>query len=335
MTEEYKPASTIEDGDHVLNCDGVHRVVGRYNYRDGDGIPSIAATLHPVGLGRSNGPWIARWKTTHHVRLASAADVERAVAAARRDVVDRGIDMVRRAMNLNRLPITAAGLHISIGLGSSTELRAWADALGVAPMETRGGGRVNRNLITDLGDGDLAEVKLFLHCPSDLDVCPDPWHEQPGEPTEPCPACGDQPPAVSAGVTAEASAITATALAEPTQEWLFTFGAGQQHDGRFVRITGTYATARARMVEVFGRAWCDQYDWRSFDALGLLDRMAELPESEWPTAATDEAPAGADQAASEDDGCPACGRLHFPWCAPYGGPGYTRASLSEVAGGDR
>lgn len=20
------------------------------------------------------------------------------------------------------------------------------------------------------------------------------------------------------------------------------------------------------------------------------------------------------------DGCPACGRLHFPWCAPYGGP---------------
>lgn len=68
---------------------------------------------------------------------------------------------------------------------------------------------------------------------------------------------------------------------EPSQEWLFTFGSGQQHDGRFVRITGTHASARARMVEVFGTAWCDQYDWRRFDELGLPAVLTELPDSEW------------------------------------------------------
>lgn len=26
--------------------------------------------------------------------------------------------------------------------------------------------------------------------------------------------------------------------------------------------------------------------------------------------------------------CPGCGRLHFPWCPPYGGPGYTQAAIA-------
>ncbi|MFI7072092.1 hypothetical protein [Micromonospora sediminicola] len=69
------------------------------------------------------------------------------------------------------------------------------------------------------------------------------------------------------------------------QEWLFTFGSGQQHDGRFVRITGTYDTARTRMLEVFGNRWCAQYDWRRFDEEGLPARLTELPESEWPAPA--------------------------------------------------
>ncbi|MFI2663686.1 hypothetical protein [Micromonospora carbonacea] len=70
---------------------------------------------------------------------------------------------------------------------------------------------------------------------------------------------------------------------EVEQEWLFTFGSGQKHDGRFVRITGTYESARARMLALFGRAWCDQYDWQRFDRLGLAAELVELPESEWPS----------------------------------------------------
>ncbi|WFE41912.1 hypothetical protein [Micromonospora sp. WMMD998] len=68
---------------------------------------------------------------------------------------------------------------------------------------------------------------------------------------------------------------------EPEQEWLFTFGPDHGHDGRFVRITGTHDSARARMVEVFGTAWCDQYTWQSFDAAGLPSRLTELTGSEW------------------------------------------------------
>ena len=69
------------------------------------------------------------------------------------------------------------------------------------------------------------------------------------------------------------------------QEWVFTFGSGQQHDGRFVRIFGSFEDARERMCMVFGTAWCDQYDWRRFDQLGLPARLTELPEADWPTAA--------------------------------------------------
>lgn len=71
-------------------------------------------------------------------------------------------------------------------------------------------------------------------------------------------------------------------VAEPEQEWLFTFGSGQTYDGRFVRITGTEESARSRMNLVFGHAWCDQYTWASFDAAGLPGRVTELPKAEWP-----------------------------------------------------
>lgn len=94
--------------------------------------------------------------------------------------------------------------------------------------------------------------------------------------------------------------------AEVEQEWLFTFGTGQQHDGRFVRITGTHDSARARMVEVFGTAWCDQYDWRRFDQLGLLAELVELPEAVWPQR-TEQADDAAEQPKLADDGrCVAC-----------------------------
>jgi hypothetical protein len=69
--------------------------------------------------------------------------------------------------------------------------------------------------------------------------------------------------------------------AEEKQDWYFTFGHGQYlfagHRGGadiqvsvsigglplssyYVIINGTFAGARARMNEIFGTMWCDQYD---------------------------------------------------------------------------
>ena len=46
---------------------------------------------------------------------------------------------------------------------------------------------------------------------------------------------------------------------ESPQEWIFTFGCGQPNDKRFVRITGTYVSAREEMFRRYGRKWSMQY----------------------------------------------------------------------------
>ncbi|MER7164532.1 hypothetical protein ABT336_00415 [Micromonospora sp. NPDC000207] len=256
MTEEYKPARDLHAGDHTLNSHGVHRVVGIYDYQDADGDRAVAATMHPVGLG-SDGPWILRVKASAPVQMASAANIERAVEAARRDIVDQALGRVVRTIHNANLPVPAYQTVLQIGLGSVAELQQWAEAFGGRVREERRGGRIHRAAVVDIGGQDVASVELHLICP---------------------PTDADEPEP------------------EPVQEWLFTFGSGQRFDGRFVRIGGTYRSARAQMIATFGTAWCDQYDWRRFDALGLLESMTELPESEWPTTATDAtAPTGGDR----------------------------------------
>lgn len=41
--------------------------------------------------------------------------------------------------------------------------------------------------------------------------------------------------------------------------YVFTFGSGQQHQGHYVRIYGTAQSARDKMFERYGKAWCSQY----------------------------------------------------------------------------
>lgn len=51
------------------------------------------------------------------------------------------------------------------------------------------------------------------------------------------------------------------------QNWIFTFGGGQQHEGKFVKIYGTFDEARKLMIEKFGTEWAFQYsedDWNAF-----------------------------------------------------------------------
>lgn len=46
---------------------------------------------------------------------------------------------------------------------------------------------------------------------------------------------------------------------EKEQEWLFTFGYGHAFPNRFVRIKGTFSSAREEMVRRFGLKWAFQY----------------------------------------------------------------------------
>ena len=51
------------------------------------------------------------------------------------------------------------------------------------------------------------------------------------------------------------------------QYWIFTFGCGQKHEGRYVKIFGTYGTAREKMVERYGLNWAFQYsekEWKEW-----------------------------------------------------------------------
>lgn len=58
--------------------------------------------------------------------------------------------------------------------------------------------------------------------------------------------------------------------------WVFTFGVGQLFEGYYVRIWGTYESARKKMVDKYGLNWAFQYnltDWSS---------MERNPNRYWP-----------------------------------------------------
>lgn len=54
---------------------------------------------------------------------------------------------------------------------------------------------------------------------------------------------------------------------EPIKDWYFTFGTGQEHAGKYVKITGTWSAAREEMLRRFGKNWCHQY--ASAEAAGV------------------------------------------------------------------
>lgn len=51
--------------------------------------------------------------------------------------------------------------------------------------------------------------------------------------------------------------------------WVFTFGYGQEHEGKYVKIRGTYDEAREKMIEKYGDKWAFQYsreEWEDWEA---------------------------------------------------------------------
>ena len=49
------------------------------------------------------------------------------------------------------------------------------------------------------------------------------------------------------------------------KNWIFTFGCGQQHAGHYVKIFGTFESARAEMCERYGDKWAFQYTEEQFN----------------------------------------------------------------------
>lgn len=56
-------------------------------------------------------------------------------------------------------------------------------------------------------------------------------------------------------------------MTEEKQWWIFTFGCGQRHEGKYVKIYGTYSEARNKMFDKYGKEWGFQHsekEWESF-----------------------------------------------------------------------
>lgn len=57
--------------------------------------------------------------------------------------------------------------------------------------------------------------------------------------------------------------------------WIFTFGSGQQYAGRYVKVKGTFSSAREKMVERFGTNWGFQYSEKEWE------KMKNDPNRSW------------------------------------------------------
>lgn len=60
--------------------------------------------------------------------------------------------------------------------------------------------------------------------------------------------------------------------------WIFTFGYGQKHAGHYVKIWGTFETARQKMIEKYGVDWAFQYSEKRW--LQWLERKPEYIPAE-------------------------------------------------------
>ncbi len=51
---------------------------------------------------------------------------------------------------------------------------------------------------------------------------------------------------------------------ETTENWYFTFGSGQAHPNGYVKIHGTFNSARDHMHKLYGSKWAFQYSEEEF-----------------------------------------------------------------------
>ena len=71
-------------------------------------------------------------------------------------------------------------------------------------------------------------------------------------------------------------------------DYIFTFGSGQEHGGHYVKIKGTFHSAREEMFRRYGDKWSFQYpiekwnaDWEEIEkASSWIRRQTELEVEE-------------------------------------------------------
>lgn len=51
---------------------------------------------------------------------------------------------------------------------------------------------------------------------------------------------------------------------EATENWYFTFGSGHAHPDGYVKIHGTFNSAREQMHKMYGPKWAFQYNEKEF-----------------------------------------------------------------------
>lgn len=312
-TNNRRAVEKLTAGDHITDAQGVHEVVHALEFSNGDGSPMTALTLRPLANGQ---PWIVRWQHGTTLHLATDDEVREYKDLGRRQALAKALHQLATDIVERRLPIPQYRFEVGGVLPTRADLEAWAEFLGV-DVAMGGGGDipvVRHEAAT--GDGpalcfgmqsrvepkpapepegldSLSDQAAGMAAADEAGVltAPEPEHYHvagtaggPGENSAEC-ACG----LVFDGFDTHAGAMEFLsrhiANPEPTeaeQEWLFTFGEGQTYAGRFVRLFGTREAAEARMKRVFGHAWAEQYDWRTFDQAGLLAKLTELPEAEWP-----------------------------------------------------
>lgn len=63
---------------------------------------------------------------------------------------------------------------------------------------------------------------------------------------------------------------------EKTENWYFTFGSGQAHPNCYVKIEGTFQSAREEMHRRYGPKWSFQYNQDEFPAIAKRWGMREV-----------------------------------------------------------
>lgn len=61
-----------------------------------------------------------------------------------------------------------------------------------------------------------------------------------------------------------------------SEYWIFTFGCGQKHAGKYVKIRGTFDSARRKMFDKYGYDWSIQYSEEEWE------KIKSNPDRRWP-----------------------------------------------------
>ncbi|MEV4197064.1 hypothetical protein [Micromonospora globbae] len=202
-------ADQLERRQHIIasgnHPDVVARVEHVLPYRDGDGHQMVAVMAMPVGGGDPLGK---RWRADAMVPLATEKQVATARdEAARQQLQDDLVAFQALLGSVNpRLRIYGRDVSFRVEDG---EVNRIAAALGL-PIGKFGTGPEKQVTWTAPGGDDLGprlSVQFWGRPAPEPepagDLCPDAWHEQPSEPTEPCRTCGDPHPGAAAAPAAE------------------------------------------------------------------------------------------------------------------------------------